>query len=365
MEAAGKFSSNGSLMGAIGYSPRHGRPFGIIPTTIEQVVASREIGVSSRIILHFQRSSISRQFSSMLHSPLFPIPLFSLQKRALLFIMERAASSSRLWRTQFMMASYLLFITCSVLCIVFEFCKYKLMMPKQQRCSTRRRRVLISAGLVVLAALHSMNQMTANFAESRVIDANAQRSFLAVQHETIPLNRDRGPINAADVESITHVPDTATILVRLKRNRTSCAEPQLIGRLSGIHLSKVKWSYEELTHHDVIVGHYSVPAPGPYFIEIIVTMCERLDINTDAKNACLVNPSQHRITHDNATIAALYTVNSTDKTNDTTTIGIWYHHLHFLRNHKLQPLHTRYQPQGCRHPKTHMTNRCRVPTNTA
>jgi hypothetical protein len=56
------------------FSPRHGRPFGKIPTTIEQVVASREIGVSSRIILHFQRSSISRQFSSMLH--------FSLQKRA-------------------------------------------------------------------------------------------------------------------------------------------------------------------------------------------------------------------------------------------------------------------------------------------
>jgi hypothetical protein len=210
-----------------------------------------------------------------------------------------------------------------------------------------------------------MNQMTANFAESRMINANAQRSFLAVQHETIPLNRDRGPINAADVESITHVPDTATILVRLKRNRTSCAEPQLIGRLSGTHLSKVKWSYEELTHHDVIVGHYSVPAPGPYFIEIIVTMCQRLDINTDAKNECLVNPSQHRITHDNATIGALSNVNNTDEAKDTTTIGIWYHHLHFLRNHKLQPLHTRYQPQGCRHPKTHMTNRCRIPTNTA
>ncbi|KAL3768079.1 hypothetical protein ACHAWO_011283 [Cyclotella atomus] len=216
-------------------------------------------------------------------------------------------------------------------------------MPKQQRCSTRRRRVLISAELVVLAALHSMNQMIFddNFAESRMINANAQRSFLAVQHETIPLNRDRGPINAADVESITHVPDTATILVQLKRNRTSCAEPQLIGRLSGIHLSKVKWSYEELTHHDVIVGHYSVPAPGPYFIEIIVTMCQRLDINTDAKNACLTRQK---------TLLLLGF--------GTTTFTS-------LRNHKLQPLHTRYQPQGCRHPKTHMTNRCRIPTNTA
>jgi hypothetical protein len=70
------------------YSPRHGRPFGIIPTTIEQVVASREIGVSSRIILHFQRSSISRQFSSMLHSPLFPY-------RCSLYRRERCCSS---WR---------------------------------------------------------------------------------------------------------------------------------------------------------------------------------------------------------------------------------------------------------------------------
>jgi hypothetical protein len=123
-----------------------------------------------------------------------------------------------------------------------------------------------------------MNRMMIDPEDSRISDTrDVQRSFAV--HESIPLNREIA--HDLDVEHIVHFPDTGTILVQLQRNRT-CVEPQLIGRLSGIHLSKVKWSYEELKR-DLIIGHYSVPSPGPYFIEIIVTMCQRLDANADAK----------------------------------------------------------------------------------
>lgn len=183
-------------------------------------------------------------------------------------------------------------------------------------------------------------------------------------HQGIPINRET-PI-AADVDSIVHIADEAKILVYLHSNRTTCIEPQLIGRLSGYFLSKIKWSYQHVTNHNVIVGRYTVPSPGNYFLEIIVTMCQALDMDTDATNVCLIDPSQHRLTMDNATLdAALITTNNNN--NNAEGIGFWYNKNEVTMDttdatSSIKPLFTRYQPQNCRGDNAAL-DRCKIPTD--
>ncbi|KAL3769835.1 hypothetical protein ACHAWO_011325 [Cyclotella atomus] len=221
----------------------------------------------------------------------------------------------------------------------------------------RRKRVLIIAAFFILMAWHSMN------APEPTKASYSTPFHHPLFHQSIPINRET-PI-AADVESIVHIADEAKILVYLHSNRTTCIEPQLIGRLSGYFLSKIKWSYQHVTNHNVIVGRYTVPSPGNYFLEIIATMCQALDMDTDATNVCLIDPSQHRLTMDNATLdAALITTNNN---NNAEGIGFWYNKNEVTMDttdatSSIKPLFTRYQPQNCRGDNAAL-DRCKIPTD--
>ena len=140
-------------------------------------------------------------------------------------------------------------------------------------------------------------------------------------------------------------------------------QPQLIGRLSGLFLSKIQWDYqaafvnkeEEL----FLVGHYNAPSPGKYYIEIIVTMCQRLGMDTDATNVCLVDPVSHRLTSKGAAIEADFHERAH---NEPFNIGFWYNSLD--NSSRVQPLYTRFQPQDCRG-KNATFEHCKNYTDTA
>lgn len=167
-------------------------------------------------------------------------------------------------------------------------------------------------------------------------------------HPSVELNQETRMHN--DVQSIVHIPNESKIIVHLNHNRT-CLQPQLIGRLSGAFLSKVTWHYEEgIASDDVIVGYYNVPSPGRYFIEIIVSICQKLDMDTDVKGICLVDPVEHRITAYNATIDA-----AAIASNEMQGIGFWYN-----KNQIVEPMITRYQPQECRGTNSTL-DRCKSP----
>eukprot|EP00804_Cyclotella_cryptica_P028087 CCRYP_016154-RB/>CCRYP_016154-RB protein AED:0.07 eAED:0.07 QI:134/1/1/1/0/0/2/374/330 len=143
---------------------------------------------------------------------------------------------------------------------------------------------------------------------------------------------------AADVKTIIHIPSEAKIVAHFHRNR-SCSHPQLIGRLSGLFLSKVKWEDRNVVNTNgeyVVVGHYNVPSPGKYFIEVIVTMCTQLDMDVNVTNICMVDPANHRITHLNATVDT--------EIESANEIGVWFSK---MKNYNSTPLYTRYQPPGC------------------
>lgn len=173
--------------------------------------------------------------------------------------------------------------------------------------------------------------------------------------ESIPINRET-PITT-DIDRIIHAANEAKILVYLNKSRT-CREPQFIGRLSGLFLSKIQWSYNDVATHNVIVGSYVLPSPGTYFVEIIMAMCQKLDMDTDATNICMINPSQHRLTHENATLDATFVT-----TINAEGIGFWYNKNHGTMNTvSVEPLLTRYQPQYCRDDNATL-NRCKVHTD--
>ena len=234
------------------------------------------------------------------------------------------------------------------------------MPAKTSRCANRRKRIVITALITVLVYLRQKNQLAiqqaGNLSMTKKINLYRNDQF-------IPLNNKSQM--TADVANIVHIPNEAKILVRFDTNRT-CLQPQLIGRLSGKLLSKIQWTYDEnktdMTRAISAVGQYNVPSPGEYFIEIILTMCNELDLNSNAKNICLIHPAHHRLTHDNATIDAVYL--PTKKEDKPTPIGIWYHKSAILRNYTVPPMYTRYQPQNCRPVKTHMLDRCKGPMDT-
>ena len=120
----------------------------------------------------------------------------------------------------------------------------------------------------------------------------------------------------------------------------SCQTPQLIGRLSGSVLSKVEWESEvsEDGTGIYLIGRYHVPEPGRYFLEIIVTMCNRLEYDANFAQQCLQDPDHHRLTHTEAAINVI----PAHMQNQTDVLGYWY-----KKNQtdaKAEPLLTRYQP---------------------
>jgi hypothetical protein len=124
----------------------------------------------------------------------------------------------------------------------------------------------------------------------------------------------------------------------------------------------VKWEDGNVTSANgelFVVGHYNVPSPGKYFIEIIVTICQQLNMDVNVTRLCLVDPVHHRLTQENATIDADMESAIRD---EKSRIGFWFNNMNI---DNLTPLYTRYQPDGCRLPENHATERCQVPVDTA
>lgn len=172
---------------------------------------------------------------------------------------------------------------------------------------------------------------------------------------------------SADVDAISHFPAETKIIIDLKEQR-NCTRPLFIGRLSGPYLATIVWetssssllvrSDEEtsrnLTSSNQIVGHYNVPAPGRYFLEIIGILCNDFNFDTDIEKVCLVDPEQHRITHDLAFINVTH--HSTPQIEDDRTIlGYWEHNKNTTTK---TPLFTRYQPQNCREMNSTLVRHC-------
>ncbi|KAL3785074.1 hypothetical protein HJC23_001452 [Cyclotella cryptica] len=184
--------------------------------------------------------------------------------------------------------------------------------------------VVVSVTLNIIAA-NSLKPATN--APLSVQDATDQ-----ILHPNIETNKNSRI--AADVNTILHIPSEAKIIVHFGQNR-SCSHPQLIGRLSGLFLSKVKWEDRNVVNTNgeyIVVGHYNVPSPGQYFIEIIVTMCTQLDVDVDPTNICMVDPVHHRLTQENATIDADIERAIRD---DKSEIGFWFHN---MKNRNSTPL---------------------------
>lgn len=172
-----------------------------------------------------------------------------------------------------------------------------------------------------------------------------------------------------DIISITHFQSESKVIMQLKNERF-CKQPQLIGRLSGPVLTKIDWedNFEaamngtETTDNSGIltmIGHYDLPVSGRYFIEIIVTTCTYLSMETDFRQICLVDPTQHRLTLDGETIdVVVHTPTPTDTALLGNRIGYWYN-----VNQTKDPLYTRFQPQVCRRGYKMIQPRCAIPMN--
>lgn len=166
---------------------------------------------------------------------------------------------------------------------------------------------------------------------------------------------------ANDIIEITHDHTPQSIMVHLKpTQQRQCQQPQLIGRLSGPFISKLKWTNQlqrtvssNGEETDVLMGYYDVPEPGQYFLEIIVLMCIEFTTDSFFQDKCLEDPDHHRVTGEEASIE-VSNINY-GMIQDKELIGYWYN---TLEKSKHEPLYTRYQPQGCREDDAAVSPRC-------
>lgn len=210
-----------------------------------------------------------------------------------------------------------------------------------------------------------------------------------------------------DIHRILHFSDESKIAIYFNKQR-NCAHPQLIGRLSGRALATVMWEksfflpednddegedmaagnlmpYKDDNNNgtmwDLLIGHYHVPLPGTYFLEIIAIMCEDLLYDSNFTETCLVDPSLHRLTQDDVFINASSLSSSmtlqlthhnksnnyhdakSDGNSSSEIIGYWWYDTESQNESSFIPLHTRYQPQFCRDTSNVTSDRCRLATD--
>ena len=235
------------------------------------------------------------------------------------------------------------------------------------RCARKRFIVFVLTYAIALVIFYvrtekqTLQDLSLVAVDSEIHGCCSTSRTLQSQLQNIPVEgKEYEYAPSADVHSIVHNPKEASVIVKFNSNRT-CMQPQLIGRLSGLSLSRIEWNYDnrqnQSENNSVVVGHYNVPSRGTYFLEIIVTMCQRLTMDTDFKNLCLVNPMYHRLTHENATIDVVVI------RKESTDIGVWYNMNHIRDNSSIVPLYTRFQPLGCMRNKA--LDRCRKHTEVA
>jgi hypothetical protein len=215
---------------------------------------------------------------------------------------------------------------------------------------------------------------------------------------------------AGDVEKIIHIPSKNQIVIHLKDEQRNCPNPIFFGRLSGPYITAIQWEQESsaststttsttkstmaiigdniitnvsstrgnmsstTTTINQITGHYSVPSPGRYFIEVISLLCNDLSWETDYKDVCLENPTSNRITNSTAfidvvattaAVAAELVVMPPHQHNikkDYLPLGHWKWSLPDIQE---EPLFTRYQPLGCTLQDADTKLRCQVPMSRA
>jgi len=162
---------------------------------------------------------------------------------------------------------------------------------------------------------------------------------------------------ASEIKTISHIPRKRQIVIT-HRSRL-CANPYVIGRLSGEYVSIVQ-NWTRLPINDTaealsqLVGHYNVPSKGKYYLEIIGLLCNDLSWDGEYKHVCLEDPSYMKLTDDWAHIY----VDSLGANENTLDRDVVIGHWKMSNKVVSMPLQTRYQPEGCRGNKD---ERCFLP----
>ncbi|KAK1740398.1 hypothetical protein QTG54_008493 [Skeletonema marinoi] len=165
---------------------------------------------------------------------------------------------------------------------------------------------------------------------------------------------------ASEIKTISHIPRKRQIVIT-HRSRL-CANPYVIGRLSGEYVSIVQ-NWTRLSINDTaetlsqLVGRYNVPSKGKYYLEIIGLLCNDLSWDGEYKHACLEDPSYMKLTDDWAHIY----VDSLGANENTLDRDVGIGHWRMSNKVVSMPLQTRYQPEGCHANKD---ERCLLPMST-
>ena len=116
----------------------------------------------------------------------------------------------------------------------------------------------------------------------------------------------------SEINKIVHFSNEAKIVIYLKNIQKDriCKTPRVFGRLSGKFLSLIYWENdargkihgENLTTTNKIIGYYSVPIKGKYYIEIIGLLCNDFPYHANFRNICLENVEYNHLTSSSASI---------------------------------------------------------------
>ena len=167
--------------------------------------------------------------------------------------------------------------------------------------------------------------------------------------ETIAIHPNSSLVD--DVLSIVHYPDSAAVLVDLRKDG-HCPFPYLRARLSGPALVILDWNIKANKNENVntLVGSYKVPLAGKYFLDIQGLFChdflaaqpQTWNNSVDFAETCTEPAYRRQLTSDQASIRVIKAANSNEFSN-----GYWK-----IRNKQPDqqlPLYTRFQPPGCFH----------------
>eukprot|EP00586_Coscinodiscus_wailesii_P008834 CAMPEP_0172521948 /NCGR_PEP_ID=MMETSP1066-20121228/292861_1 /TAXON_ID=671091 /ORGANISM="Coscinodiscus wailesii, Strain CCMP2513" /LENGTH=409 /DNA_ID=CAMNT_0013304911 /DNA_START=203 /DNA_END=1428 /DNA_ORIENTATION=+ len=142
-----------------------------------------------------------------------------------------------------------------------------------------------------------------------------------------------------DIDQIFHKPSRSRVMVILKEN-ARCANPYLVGRLSGRAL--VKFNFKRRPVNKVgFEGVYKAPFEGRFFLEIVAVFCNYVP---NDMSMCLVDGEANLVTAAPVEITV---------TRSVALDGYWASPVH-------EPLYTRWQPQNCRLKAEKYTERCMI-----
>mmetsp|Transcript_14391 Transcript_14391/g.28773 ORF Transcript_14391/g.28773 Transcript_14391/m.28773 type:complete len:527 (+) Transcript_14391:295-1875(+) len=199
-------------------------------------------------------------------------------------------------------------------------------------------------------------------AKFKVTNANNKNNATtATQQGNIPDHNQDHSRNqlALEIKSIHHILDQRQIIINLQKGGRKCRNPKFFGRLSGPYVTLIEWETSTSTddsndddNRSILVGTYSLPSQGRYFIEVISLFCNGPQWNASYQTLCMEDPTMHRITEDIAFIDVVNVTKTTTRTmtasSSASSTGGSYYWKWSNDNETTIPLLTRYQPQQCR-----------------